>query len=240
MYLSNFKEKIFNQSLSDLPDEKILITCLNAHSFNVAQKDKVFQASLQKSEIILPDGIAIVYAFRFLTGIRFKKISGHELFYHEMTQLNQKHGKCFFLGSTKSTNFMIKMRVSRDYPNISVDSFSPPFKKEFNEEDNQIMIHKINAFHPEVLFIGMTAPKQEKWAAAHFNDLNVNHICCIGAVFDFYSETCKRAPKWIINLGFEWLHRLLSDPNRLWRRYIFGNPKFIKLILMEKLKINVK
>ena len=238
MYLTNFKERIFNQPLSELSNDKMLISCLNAHSFNIVQKDKVFQSALQKSDVILPDGIAIVYAFRYLTGIRYKKISGHELFYHEMRRLDQNHGKCFFLGSTKSTNYLIKIRVSKNYPNVIVDSFSPPFKKEFNEEDNQMMIHKVNAFHPDVLFIGMTAPKQEKWAAAHFDDLNVKHICCIGAVFDFYAETYKRAPNWIINLGFEWLHRLISEPKRLWKRYLFGNPTFIALILMEKLRNN--
>src|SRR5450759_5083976 len=237
MYLSNFKERIYNQSLSELSNGKILITCLNAHSFNIVQKDKLYQSALLKSNVILPDGIAIVWALRFLTGVKLKKISGHELFYHELVRLNQMNGKCFFLGSCESTNSLIKMRGAKEYPNIKMDSYSPPFKKEFNEEDNQSMINAVNDFDPDVLFIGMTAPKQEICAAAHFDDLNAKRICCIGAVFDFYAETCKRAPKWMINLGFEWLHRLISEPKRLWRRYIFGNPKFVALILMEKLKL---
>jgi N-acetylglucosaminyldiphosphoundecaprenol N-acetyl-beta-D-mannosaminyltransferase len=237
MYLNDIKEKIFNQSLSELSTDKMLISCLNAHSFNILQVDKLYQDALKKSHIILPDGIAIVFALRFLTGYEIKKISGHELFYYEMERLNQINGKCFFLGSSKSTNFLIKMRISREYPNVKVDSFSPPFKKEFNEEDNGIMIRKINGFQPDVLFIGMTAPKQEKWGAAHMDDLNVKHICCIGAVFDFYAETCKRAPKWIIKMGLEWLHRLISEPRRLWKRYILGNPKFIALILKEKFSL---
>jgi N-acetylglucosaminyldiphosphoundecaprenol N-acetyl-beta-D-mannosaminyltransferase len=239
MYLSNLKEKIFDQSLSELSNSKIIIICLNAHSFNILQVDELYQSALQKSEVILPDGIAIVYALRFLTGIRLKKISGHELFYYEMNKLNQMNGRCFFLGSSKSTNFLIKKRISKEYPNVVVDSFSPPFKQEFDEEDSKKMINKVNDFNADVLFVGMTAPKQEKWGASHFDDLNVKHICCIGAVFDFYAGTCKRAPKWIIKIGFEWLHRLLSEPKRLWKRYILGNPKFIKLILMEKLKLKI-
>jgi N-acetylglucosaminyldiphosphoundecaprenol N-acetyl-beta-D-mannosaminyltransferase len=237
MYLANFKERIYNQSLSGLSDDKMLISCLNAHSFNILQVDKLYQSAIQKSDIVLPDGIAIVYALRFLTGMKISKISGHMLFAYEMERLNQANGKCFFLGSSKSTNFLIKMRASREFPNISVDSFSPPFKKEFTAEDDRIMIRKINDFNPDVLFIGMTAPKQEKWAAAHFEELNVKHICCIGAVFDFYAETCKRAPKWMIDMGFEWLHRLICEPKRLWRRYIFGNTQFIFLIFLEKLKL---
>jgi N-acetylglucosaminyldiphosphoundecaprenol N-acetyl-beta-D-mannosaminyltransferase len=237
MYLSNLKGKIFNQSLSELSNSKIIIICLNAHSFNILQVDELYQSALQKSEVILPDGIAIVYAMRFLTGIRLKKISGHELFYYEMDKLNQMNGRCFFLGSSKSTNFLIKMRISKEYPNVIVDSFSPPYKKEFDAEDNKKMINKVNDFNADVLFVGMTAPKQEKWGASHFDALNVKHICCIGAVFDFYAETCKRAPNWVIKLGFEWLHRLVSEPRRLWRRYIIGNPKFIALILIEKIKL---
>lgn len=239
MYLSDFKEKIYKLPLSKLSTDKILISCLNAHSFNTLQKDRLYKDALLSSHIILPDGIAIVYGLRFLTDAKFEKISGHRLFSYEMERLNQINGKCFFLGSSKSTNLLIKMRISREYPNIIVKSFSPPFKKEFTEEENRTMIHQVNAFHPDVLFIGMTAPKQEKWAAAHFDDLNVKHICCIGAVFDFYAQTYKRAPKWMINMGFEWLHRLISEPKRLWRRYIFGNPKFVALILMEKLKLLV-
>jgi N-acetylglucosaminyldiphosphoundecaprenol N-acetyl-beta-D-mannosaminyltransferase len=237
MYLSNFKDRFYNQPLSELSNDKILISCLNAHSFNILQIDDLYQSAIQKSDIILPDGIAIVYALRFLKGMKISKISGHMLFAYEMERLNRINGKCFFLGSSKSTNFLIKMRALREYPNVTVDSFSPPYKKEFSEEDNEIMIRKINAFHPDVLFIGMTAPKQEKWAAAHFDDLKVKHICCIGAVFDFYAGTCKRAPKWMIDMGFEWLHRLISEPKRLWRRYIFGNTQFIFLIFLEKLKL---
>ena len=239
MYLTNLEERIYNKSLSDLSDDKMLISCLNAHSFNTLQKDILFQDALHTSHIILPDGIAIVYALRFLSGFKLEKISGHMLFYYEMGKLNQRNGKCFFLGSSKSTNFLIKMRLSREYPNVKVSSYSPPFKKEFTEEDNRLMINKVNAFHPDVLFIGMTAPKQEKWAATYFDNLDAKHICCIGAVFDFYAGTCKRAPSWIIKMGFEWLHRLASEPKRLWRRYIFGNPKFIALIFKEKLKLDL-
>ena len=238
MYLSHIKKRIYNRQLSELSDEKMLISCLNAHSFNILQKDKQYQFALAKSQVILPDGIAIVFGMRLLTGIKLKKISGHELFYYEMEKLNEMHGKCFFLGSTKSTNFLIKMRILREYPNVIVDSYSPPFKKEFSEEDNKLMIRKICGFQPDVLFIGMTAPKQEKWGAANFDKLNTKHICCIGAVFDFYAETCRRAPKWIINMGLEWLYRLGKEPKRLWRRYLIGNPKFITLILAEKLKLS--
>ena len=97
------------------------------------------------------------------------------------------------------------------------------------------MINAINAENPDVLFIGMTAPKQEKWAYQHFNKLKALHIGCIGAVFDFYAGDVKRAPKWIVKTGFEWSYRLFSEPKRLWKRYLFGNISFVHKLVKEKL-----
>ena len=80
----------------------------------------------------------------------------------------------------------------------------------------------------------MTAPKQEKWAANNLSDINVKHICCIGAVFDFYAGTVKSAPELVIAIGMEWFFRLIEEPRRMWRRYILGNLEFIWLIIKEK------
>jgi len=96
------------------------------------------------------------------------------------------------------------------------------------------MIKAVNDFKPDVLFVGMTAPKQEKWAYAHFDELAVGHVCCIGAVFDFYAGTVNRAPKWMISIGMEWLYRLISEPGRMWKRYLIGNTKFIWAVFREK------
>jgi N-acetylglucosaminyldiphosphoundecaprenol N-acetyl-beta-D-mannosaminyltransferase len=80
----------------------------------------------------------------------------------------------------------------------------------------------------------MTAPKQEKWCAANFEKLNVKHACCIGAVFDFYAGSIKRAPNWMIQLGLEWFYRLIKEPRRMWKRYLIGNLRFVWYILLEK------
>ena len=98
------------------------------------------------------------------------------------------------------------------------------------------MVEKINVFKPDVLFIGMTAPKQEKWAHEHFDRLDVGHVCCIGAVFDFYAGTVKRPPQWMINLGLEWLGRLLKEPKRMWYRYLISSP----VIYIDIIKYKVK
>jgi N-acetylglucosaminyldiphosphoundecaprenol N-acetyl-beta-D-mannosaminyltransferase len=228
------KSDLFNQKLETLPDKKLLISTLNAYCFNMAQKDKGYSEVLYKSDVLLPDGISVVLAARLLTGARLKKIAGEDLFFYEMRRLNENGGSCFFLGSSDNTLNSIVKRAKSEFPKVIVHKYSPPFKPEFTPADNQIMVDKINELQPDVLFVGMTAPKQEKWAANNLSDLKVKHICCIGAVFDFYAGTVKRAPEMIIALGMEWLFRLIKEPRRMWRRYILGNPEFVWLIIKEK------
>lgn len=227
---------LYNKPLRDITDIKIIINTLNAHCYNIAQSDSLYEASLKNSGVLIPDGISIVWAVRWLTGRKLKKIAGEDLFLFELRRLQIKGGKCFFLGSTEETLNKIKMRIEREYPKIIVNTYSPPFRSEFNEKENLNMLDAINSFQPNVLMIGMTAPKQEKWAYLHFDQLQVGHICCIGAVFDFYAGTVRRAPKWMINYGLEWFYRLLKEPKRMWRRYVYGNIIFIWHIIDEKLR----
>lgn len=229
---------LFNQSLKQLPDhQKLLITTINAHCYNVSQKDEVYREALIKSDVLIPDGISVVWAIRFLYDQKVNKIAGADLFFYELGRLQQTGGKCFFLGSSNNTLRQIKERINIEYPNIRVEIYSPPFKPEFNQQDDTSMLEAINAFQPDVLMVGMTAPKQEKWAYQHYNQLQVGHICCIGAVFDFYGGTVNRAPQWMIKAGLEWLYRLIKEPKRMWRRYLIGNILFLGYIIKEKIQL---
>ena len=227
---------LFNSSLETLTNEKLLITTLNAHSYNIAQSNLAFADALKHSDVLLPDGISIVWAKRFLDGTALKKIAGADLFHYEMNRLNESQGSCFFLGSTAHTLQLIKEKAAKEFPHVKVETYSPPFKSTFNNQDTTAMLAAIGQFNPDVLFIGMTAPKQELWAYEHFEQIQANHICCIGAVFDFYAGTTHRAPQWLITLGLEWLFRFISEPKRLWKRYLIGNTQFIFLILKEKFR----
>ncbi len=227
---------LFNQPLKNISQPKALINTLNAHSFNTVQADKDFHNALLYSDVLLPDGISVVWATRMLTGQKIQKIAGADLFFYEMERMNVMGGKCFFLGSSEDTLLKIRKRAEKEYPNVEIYSYSPPYKAEFSQEENKLMLDAINAVEPGVLFVGMTAPKQEKWAHQHYNQLQVGHVCCIGAVFDFYAGTVKRAPDWMIGIGLEWLYRLIKEPRRMWRRYLIGNVKFIRYILMEKVR----
>lgn len=224
--------------LGTLPQAKVLINTINAHSYNTAQNDEFFAEALQQGDYLVPDGMSIVLACKFLNAKSRPKerIAGWDLFVFEMERLNARGGKCFFMGSSEAVLAKIVARCATDYPNIKVDTYSPPYKPEFSEEDNAKMIAAINAADPDLLWIGMTAPKQEKWAYAHWPELNIHcHCGTIGAVFDFYAGTVKRAPVWMQKMGLEWLHRFLSDPRRMWSRYALGNLKFIRNILKEKI-----
>lgn len=228
------KFELYNGSLQELLPEKQLITTLNAHSFNTVKKDPIFYQALQGSNILLPDGISVVMGARWVQGKKIKKIAGDDLFRYEMQRIQSKGGTCFFLGSTDSTLALIKERALKEYPGIQVHTFSPPYRTEFSEEESLDMIKLINNVNPDVLFVGMTAPKQEKWAFEHFELINAVHVCCIGAVFDFYAGTVKRAPVWMISSGLEWFYRLVKEPKRMWKRYLIGNTLFVAEMVREK------
>lgn len=224
--------------LAKLPEGKLLINTINAFSYDNARKDVLFSEALQKGDVLIPDGISIVKACRFLNAKSQPKerIAGWDLFVYEMEKLNRVGGKVMFLGSSDAVLNLIRHRVAEKYPKIEVDTYSPPYKPEFSDEDNEAMISAINHSNPDLLWIGMTAPKQEKWAYTHLNRFDVHcHIGTIGAVFDFFAGTVKRAPERWQRAGLEWLYRLLSEPRRMWRRYFIGNAKFIYYIMVEKI-----
>jgi len=156
-----------------------------------------------------------------------------------MERINAISGKCFFLGSTDPILQLIRERSAKEFPNVQVFSYSPPYRPFFSQDESKVMIDKVNEVKPDVLFVGMTAPKQEKWAFQYYSQLSVGHVCCIGAVFDFYAGIINRAPKWMIRMGIEWLYRLIKEPRRMWRRYLIGNLKFIVYLLME-IEVNIE
>ena len=224
------------RELSSLPDGKLLINTINAHSYNTALKDSLFAEALTKGDVLIPDGASVVMACRWLKAKSqpTERIAGWDLFVHEMDRLNQKGGTCFFMGSSEKVLELIRKRAAVDYPNIKVETYSPPYKPEFSEEDNKGIIEAINKANPDLLWIGMTAPKQEKWTYTHWKELDIHcHVGTIGAVFDFFAGTVERAPLWWQEHGLEWLYRLLKEPKRMWRRYIIGNTLFLKNVVKE-------
>lgn len=263
--------------LAALPEGKLLINTINAHSYNTARKDELFAEALTNGDVLIPDGVSIVKACRWIKAKSLPKerIAGWDLFSFEMENLERKqcgmlNVECgannssldnsqsaladnpkfkiqnsefrspqrtvMFMGSSQKVLDLIVKQAAKVYPHLKIVTYSPPYKPEFSEEDNKAIIDAINAVNPDLLWIGMTAPKQEKWTFSHWNKLNIHcHVGTIGAVFDFFAGTVERAPVWWQRHGLEWLYRLLKEPKRMWRRYIIGNALFLfNVIFREK------
>jgi N-acetylglucosaminyldiphosphoundecaprenol N-acetyl-beta-D-mannosaminyltransferase len=214
----------------------IVINTINAYSYVIASSDQIFKSALQNSDILVPDGFPLVIAARFLEKLKIRKIAGADVFKWLCDKMNQSKGSCFFLGSSESTLKKIKENLSVDFPHIRVGVHSPPFKKEFSDEDNAVILEAINNFSPDVLFVGMTAPKQEKWVAKHRDSINARVITSIGAVFDFYAGTTSRPSEFWINNNLEWFIRLIKEPKRLLKRYLFYSPLFFISMLGYKFR----
>ncbi|WP_300021523.1 WecB/TagA/CpsF family glycosyltransferase [uncultured Maribacter sp.] len=232
---------IYNSSLENLPVKpKLLVSTINQYSYCISEEDAVFKNALLESDVILPDGVGIVAAAKWLNGVSVKKIAGADFHEFQLKRLNEIHGSCFYLGASNETLAKIGERLKVDYPNVTFGSYSPPYKPEFSEEDNLKMIEAVNAFQPDVLFVGMTAPKQEKWSHANKDLLDAKIICSIGAVFDFYAGTVERPNKIWQDLGLEWLGRLLKEPKRMAKRYIYYGGVFTKHLVKAKFSSNKK
>ncbi|RDH81025.1 MAG: glycosyltransferase [endosymbiont of Galathealinum brachiosum] len=212
------------------------IACTNPHSLVVAKTDSYFSESLQNANILLPDGIGIVLAAKILGINLTERVAGSDLFLGLSHKANSSDGlKYFFLGSTEEVLSKITDRMAKEFPNIEVcGTLSPPFKQEFSDSDNLAMIEQINKAKPDVLWVGMTAPKQEKWIFQNKDKLEVPIMGAIGAVFDFYAGTVKRSPEWACKMGLEWLPRLVREPRRLFRRNFISSPLFLLMILKSK------
>ncbi len=225
---------VFSSSLSIIqPDiDKVLINTFSPNSYGVALQDKEFETALKNTDLLVLDGMGVAIGSLILNRKNIKKIAGQDCFDYLMEQANKNLWKVFFLGSTEDTLQKIKDRIKKEYPYAVTGSYSPPYKSVFSNEDNEKMINAINAFHPDVLFVGMTAPKQEKWAYQHRDATNARIISTIGNVFDWYAGNSKRpAPIWI-KLRLEWLARIFLRPE-IFRRNIKNQMKFFRDLLLH-------
>lgn len=241
-FLKNLALIESKDELSRIPMGKQLINTINAYSYTMAKHDTLFAKALRYGYLI-PDGASIVKACRNIKANNQPKerIAGWDLFVYEMgihEALAQNNGckhKVMFMGSSEHVLSLIRDHAKQIYPHLEIITYSPPYKPVFSEQDNDAIVKAINTAQPDLLWIGMTAPKQEKWVYEHWDKLNINcHVGTIGAVFDFFACTAKRAPQWWQDHSLEWLYRLVKEPRRMWRRYIFGNCKFLYYITKEK------
>jgi N-acetylglucosaminyldiphosphoundecaprenol N-acetyl-beta-D-mannosaminyltransferase len=214
------------------------MACANPHSLVVASRDRQFRNALQEADLLTPDGVGIVLAARLLNRPLASRVIGYD-FFMALTALLavKRETRYFFLGSSEDVLELIVRRLNREFPSITVCGiYAPPFMDAFSGEENSRMFKAINDARPDVLWVGMTAPKQEKWIYENRARLRVPFISAVGAVFDFYAGTAERPPAIWQNLGLEWLYRFLREPGRLWERNLVSTPKFIWMVLREKVR----
>ena len=251
--LEYFLGKTFKRSVKKCSDQIVkhiksknkkikFLSTINTNTLLVLENDDKFKEALVNSFWIIPDGYGTIIACKFLGLKIHQRISGSDIFDQINFKLNkQKNYKYVFFGSTKKTLRLIAKKMKSNYPNIKITGYlSPPFKDIYNETETKKMINFINKKKTDVLWVGLTQPKQEKWIHQNLNRLDTKFVGAIGAVFDFYSDQIKRAPKIIQDLGFEWLYRVFQDPKRLWKRYMLCNLNFFFIIIPYLLYVRLK
>ncbi len=235
--------KIGQHLITNQNKEKMWLACANPHSLYVAAEDDSFSDALHEADLLVPDGVGVIVASKLLGGQIENRITGSDIFeglsvFSNNPQLD-KPISYFFIGSTNETLGKIQQKLGNDFPNIDcVGIYSPPFKAEFSEADIDEMVRVINEVKPDVLWVGMTAPKQEKWIATLMPRLDIKFAAAVGAVFDFYTGNVQRSPEIYQRLGLEWLPRLVQQPRRLWKRVFISGPFFLYMVFCQKLKAN--
>ena len=215
-------------------ENTLVVNTINPHSYVEQKSDPEFNEALLNSDILVPDGSGIVLAAKFLKNKEISKIAGYDLFAETMKQLNKKQGKVFFLGSSDDVLNKMLLRAKDEYPCVNIEMLSPPFKPQFDYNDLKNFSDSINAFQPDVVFVGLTAPKQEKLIFKLRNMVNTKYFSGIGAVFDFYAGTVKRPSKIWVSLHLEWFVRFIGEPKRLWRRNFVSSPIFLIDLIIFK------
>lgn len=224
---------VFNSSLENVSfTEKKLLNTFSPNSYGLATKDKEFREALKGTDILVLDGIGIALGSIVLHGKNIKKIAGQDCFDYFVAEANKNNQKVFFMGSSTETLQKITTRLKKEYPNIRSSFYSPPFKPVFSEEDNTVIIDAINAFEPDILFVGLTAPKQEKWAYQHKDRINVRVISTIGNVFDWYAGNSSRPAQIWVKLRLEWLVRIFLRPE-IFKRNTGNQLIFLKDLLLH-------
>ena len=231
---------IFSDNLTKIPikGEKCrVINCsISPNNYGLAIKDSEFKRVLQTTDYLVLDGVYFALASIFLHGKNIKRNQGPDVYRHFINQMNQNEGKVFFLGSSENVLLKIKERIKKEYPKVIIDYFSPPFKKEFTTEDNIAMIKLINDFKPNIVFVGMTAPKQEKWAVQNRDKVNSNLIISIGNVFDWYAGTQKTIHPFFFKIRIGWLVRIFLRPE-IFKRNIGNQMLFFWHLILTILRI---
>lgn len=200
-----------------------------------AYKNRKLRRIYNSSDMNLADGVPLLWASKLLGEPIRGRVTGLDLLPSFAERAAQKNYSFFLMGAKEGVANALAESLQKKYPGLRIaGTYSPPFAETFSEEENVKMITMINEARPDVLWVSLTAPKQDYWIAEHLKDLNVHVALGVGGAFEVTAGLIKRAPLWMQKNGLEWLFRFLQEPRRLFRRYFVEAPIFIPLILMQK------
>jgi N-acetylglucosaminyldiphosphoundecaprenol N-acetyl-beta-D-mannosaminyltransferase len=213
-----------------------LVFVANVHTAMEANDSEDFSGIINRADIITPDGMPLVLMLRLLGIKSQQRVYGPTLMRQICDASTQRGIFVGFYGGTKITLKALIHKLTDQIPNLKISyAYSPPFRPLSPEED-EALVNEINSSGTQILFIGLGCPKQERWMFAHRNQVKAVMIG-VGAGFDFFAGTKKQAPNWMMRIGLEWLFRLFTEPKRLWRRYLYNNPRFLCLAAMQLLNL---
>jgi N-acetylglucosaminyldiphosphoundecaprenol N-acetyl-beta-D-mannosaminyltransferase len=201
------------------------------HGVMESQSDDELRRIHNASGLTGPDGMPMVWAGRWSGAREIRRVRGPDLMLAVLEAAEDRGWRSFFYGGAAGVPEMLASALVDRYPRLQVaGTHSPPFRPLTAEEDAEI-VRRINASRPDIVWVGLSTPKQERWMAGHIGRLEVPVMLGVGAAFDVHAGLVQEAPRWIQQSGFEWLYRLTKEPRRLWKRYLGNNPRFVASIL---------
>ncbi|HKY32141.1 MAG TPA: WecB/TagA/CpsF family glycosyltransferase [Candidatus Polarisedimenticolia bacterium] len=211
------------------------ICFVNAFSIVTAAKDPEFLKAINSSDLAVLDGAPLAWMGRLMTGMPCDRLSGPDFMHALLTRPEYSGLRHFVLGGSQAALDRLEFKYNRGgtaSPRKVVGTWSPPFR-ELTPEEERGFVDRMAELRPDVLWVCLGTARQEKWMARMREILDVPVMAGVGAAVDFLSGNKPRAPRWMQSAGLEWLFRLVSEPRRLWRRYLVGNVRFLRLALME-------
>lgn len=217
---------------------KKLFLNVNAHCLNLAHEQKWLREFLNQAYVVFCDGAGVILGANILGHHIPERITYADWIWQLAKFAEPRKYSFFFLGAREGVAERASVNLKKRYPNLEVVGVHHGyFKKTYGYPENEFVIDKINRLKPDILVVGFGMPLQERWLMENWEDIDAKVALTGGAVFNYTSGVLKRAPKWMTNHGLEWLGRLIIEPRRLWKRYLFGNPIFLWRILKQRLRL---
>ena len=208
--------------------ERGYVCAAPVHALMEARGDAEMLAALRGSTLVVPDGMPLVWAANLLGEALHDRVYGPELMLRYSDHCAERGQRIWLYGGRDQGSLVqLALSMRRRHPGIKiVGGYSPPFRPLSDEEENAL-VSQINEARPDVLWVGIGVPKQEKWMARMRDRLDVPVMCGVGAAFDFHAGRISMAPRWMQERGLEWIYRIAQEPKRLFPRYLYTNPRFV-------------